>query len=210
MLRRTFNLFAAALLALGSTVAVAADWKANEHYKVLPQPVPTADASKVEVVEAFGYLCPHCNAFEPMLHSWSENLASDVTFENMPVVFGRSWEPLARAYYVSKLLGVKEKTHQALFDAIHLQRERIRGPEDLAKIFANYCVDEATFMKQYNSFAVGMQLKQGDARMRGYQVQGVPSLIVNGKYLISSDMVGSHENMLKVADYLIEKERSAK
>ena len=100
MLRRSFNLFAVAVLSLGATLAHATDWKAGEHYTVLKQPVPTADANKIEVVEAFGYSCPHCNAFEPMLHAWSQNLADDVTFENMPVVFGRSWEPLARAYYV--------------------------------------------------------------------------------------------------------------
>jgi len=210
MLRRSFNLLIASFLALGSIAVNAKDWNAGEHYLVLPQAVPTVDANKIEVVEAFGYSCPHCNAFEPMLHKWSQQLSDDVTFENMPVVFGRSWEPMARAYYVAELLGVKDKVHQAMFDAIHVERKRLRGPEDIAKVFAQQGVSEKEFMKQYNSFAVGMKLKQSDARVRGYQIQGVPSLIVNGKYLVSSSLVGSHANMLKVADHLIEQERNAK
>lgn len=209
MLRRSFNLLIASFLALGSFAVHAKDWTAGEHFLVLPQAVPTADASKIEVVEAFGYSCPHCNAFEPMLHAWSQQLDNDVSFENMPVVFGRSWEPMARAYYVAELLGVKDKVHQAMYDAIHVERKRLQGPEDIAEVFAQQGVSEKDFMKQYNSFAVGMKLKQSDARVRGYQIQGVPSLIVNGKYLVSSSLVGSHANMLEVADYLIEQERNA-
>ncbi|NRP95027.1 Thiol:disulfide interchange protein DsbA precursor [Marinobacterium sp. xm-g-59] len=209
MLRRSFNLFAVAVLSLSATLAHATEWKAGEHYTVLKQPVPTADSSKIEVVEAFGYSCPHCNAFEPMLHAWSQKLADDVTFENMPVVFGRSWEPLARAYYVGKLLGVKDKVHQAMFDAIHVERRRFRSPEDIAEVFEEHGVSKQDFLKTYNSFAVGMQLKQSDARVRGYQIQGVPSIIVNGKYLVTSTLTGSHANMLKVAEHLIEKERNA-
>ena len=195
------------VLSLMASFAVAQDWVADQHYKVIPTPVPTADASKIEVVEAFGYLCPHCNSFEPLLHAWTEQLAEDVTFENLPVVFGRSWEPMARAYYVAELMGVTEQVHQAIYDAVHLQRKRFNDAEDLAELFADYGVDEAEFIKQYNSFAVGMKLKQGESRLRGYQVNGVPSLIVNGKYLVSSSTAGSNENMLKVVEYLIEQER---
>ena len=104
----------------------------GKDYVTLPYPVKTVDESKIEVVEMFGYLCPHCNAFEPLVHSWSEKQGDDVEFVRIPVVFGRSWEPLARAYYVAELLDVVDQTHQAVFDAIHLQKKRFSSEEDLA------------------------------------------------------------------------------
>lgn len=208
MFKRFVKLAPLVILSLFSSLASAQNWVAGEHYEVISSPVPTADSSKIEVVEAFGYLCPHCNSFEPLLHAWIQELPEDVSFENMPVVFGRSWEPMARAYYVAELMGVKDKVHQAIYDAVHLQRQRFSDAEDLAELFADYGVDQAEFIKQYNSFAVGMKLKQSDSRMRGYQISGVPSMIVNGKYVVSASTAGSHENVLKVVEHLIDQERN--
>lgn len=199
---------AATLLSLVSLTALAQDWVAGQHYRVIANPVPTADANKIEVVEAFGYWCPHCNAFEPMLAPWAEQLPDDVTFENMPVVFSRSHELLARAYYVADVLGVKDKVHQAIYDALHLQRARLRDAEQIADLFADYGVDRDKVLKEMNGFSVGMKLKMGASRVKGYEVQGVPSLIVNGKYIVSASEAGSNANMLKVVEHLIEKERA--
>lgn len=201
--------FAVLAITLASLGAQAEDWVAGKHYRVIATPVPTADANKIEVVEAFGYWCPHCNAFEPMLAPWTKTLSEDVTFENMPVVFSRSHELMARAYYVADLLGVKEKVHQAIYDALHLQRVRFRDAEQVADLFADYGVDRDKVLKEMNGFSVGMKLKMGASRSKGYEVQGVPSLIVNGKYIVSASEAGSNANMLRVVEYLIEKERSA-
>ena len=209
MTNRLTQWFAAALLGLSALTVQAQEWVAGEHYRVISNPVPTADASKVEVVEAFGYWCPHCNAFEPMLAPWSKQLPADVSFENMPVVFSRSHELMARAYYVADLLGVKEKVHQAIYDALHLQRVRFRDAEQVADLFADYGVDRDRVLKEMSGFSVGMKLKMGASRAKGYEVQGVPSMIVNGKYIVSASEAGSNANMLKVVEHLIEKERAA-
>ncbi|HSG03107.1 MAG TPA: thiol:disulfide interchange protein DsbA/DsbL [Marinobacterium sp.] len=199
----------ALVLGLGAITAQAQDWVAGTHYRVIANPMPTADADKVEVVEAFGYWCPHCNSFEPMLASWTKTLPDDVTFEHMPVIFSRSHELMARAYYVAELLGIKEQVHQAIYDAIHLQRVRFRDAEQIADLFANYGADRDKVLKEMNGFSVGMKLKMGSSRTKGYEVQGVPSLIVNGKYIVSAGEAGSNTNMMKVVEYLIDKERSA-
>lgn len=209
MMQRFISWFAAALLGLSALTAQAQNWVAGEHYRVIANPVPTADANKVEVVEAFGYWCPHCNAFEPMLAPWAKQLPDDVHFENMPVVFSRSHELMARAYYVADLLDVKEKVHQAFYDALHLQRLRLRDAEQIADLMADYGVDRDKALKEMNGFSVGMKLKMGASRARGYEVQGVPSMIVNGKYIVSASEAGSNANMLKVVEHLIEKERAA-
>lgn len=193
-----------------SITAWAADpaYQEGVQYKRIAQPVPTStDDGVVEVVEMFGYLCPHCNNFEPLLEHWKAEQPDDVKLVTIPVVFGRSWEPLARAYYAAELLGKVDETHKAMFDAIHLQRKRMRSVDDLADFYADYGVDPDEFRKQYDSFAVNMKLKQGDSKARGYQIEGVPSMIVDGKYLVTAGSAGGHEQMLKVVDYLVNKER---
>ena len=188
-------------------MAQAEEYREGVHYIKLTSPVRTADQSKVEVVEMFGYPCPHCNSFEPHIKNWDKNKAEDVSFVRMPVVFGRSWEPMARAFYSSELLKTLDKTHEATFNAVHVERRRFNGMNDFSEFYANLGVDSTKFNKAYNSFAVNMKLKQGDSKLRGYGVQGVPAMVVNGKYRITAQMAGGQPEMLKVVDYLVEKER---
>lgn len=195
-----------------SLTAQAADqvrYEEGVQYQRIAQPVATTTGDRIEVVEMFGYPCPHCFSFEPLLHHWTEHQAEDVELVRIPVVFGRSWEPFARGYYVAQLLGKVEETHQAMFDAIHVKRQRIRSKEALAAFYKDYGIDPDVFIKQYDSFAVDMKLKQGESRARGYGITGVPSMIVNGKYLVTAASAGGHEQMLQVVDYLVEKERAA-
>jgi thiol:disulfide interchange protein DsbA len=200
---------ATATMAVGlmfSTVQAAEPYQAGKDYVELTQPVKTADPNKVEVVEMFGYPCPHCNSFEPMLKAWEKQKGEEIDFERIPVVFGRSWEGPARSYYTAELMGKVDETHQAMFDAIHVERKRFRGAEDFADFYESLGVDRGQFLKTYNSFAVNMKLNQGDSKLRSYQVDGVPTLIVNGKYRVTAGMAGSQADMLKVVDYLINKE----
>jgi len=194
-------------VSLFATLAWAQDYQEGVHYFKLEYPVKTVADDKVEVVEAFGYACPHCNSFEPLLAQWRKRQGEDVTFVGLPVVFGRSWEPLARAYYVAELSDKVEASHQAMFDAIHLQRKRFRSVEDLADFYVPLGIDKDKFIKLYDSFAVNMKLKQGESRLRSYGITGVPAMVVNGKYRVTAGSAGGHEEVLKVVDYLIDQER---
>ena len=194
-------------VSLFATLAWAQDYQEGVHYFKLDYPVKTVADDKVEVVEAFGYACPHCNSFEPLLAQWRKRQGEDVTFVGLPVVFGRSWEPLARAYYVAELSDKVEASHQAMFDAIHLQRKRFRSVEDLADFYVPLGIDKDKFIKLYDSFAVNMKLKQGESRLRSYGITGVPAMVVNGKYRVTAGSAGGHEEVLKVVDYLIDQER---
>jgi thiol:disulfide interchange protein DsbA len=198
------------LLVLGlSTTASAEEYEAGRHFVELPFAVKTADASKVEVTELFGYPCPHCNSFEPALNAWHKKQSEIVDFKRVPVVFGRSWEPMARAYYTAELLGDVEKTHQPMFDAVHLMKKRFRNMDDLADYYAELGVDRAEFEKTYGSFAVTTRMNQGESKVRGYQVDGVPSLVVNGKYRVTAAMAGGQKQMLEVVNYLVAQEQKA-
>lgn len=178
------------------------------HYTPIDQPVRTTDQTKVEVVEMFGYPCPHCNSFEPHIKHWEKNKADDVNFVRIPVVFGRSWEPMARAFYASELNNTLDKTHEATFNAIHVERRRLAGKKSFSDFYAKLGVDSAKFEKMYDSFAVNMKLKQGESKLRGYGVDGVPAMVVNGKYRVTAAMAGGQQKMLEVVNYLVEKERA--
>ena len=185
-------------------------YEAGVHYEVLPQPIRTADATKIEVNEVFSYTCGHCFNFEAVLHPWSKNLAADVDFQQTPAVWQPSLEPFARAYYSAVMLGVLDQTHMTIFEALHVKKQPLRSEEDFAAIFDAAGVDGLRFSKAYNSFGMTSMVNQAKARVRGYRVQGTPEVIVNGKYRVSSRNAGGFDGMLNVADFLIEKERNAK
>ncbi len=192
-----------------AVMAEESEWVAGKHYKVLPYPVRTRDASKIEVVELFWYGCPHCYQFNPLVHHWEKGLADDVDFWLSPATFGKAWVTHAQAFYAAQALGVQDRLHQPLFDAIARDRQPLNSEDALARFFTGYGVEEKDFKKAYNSFSVKSKVDQANARGRSYRATGVPALIVNGKYRISASEAGSHENMLKVADFLIAQERAS-
>ncbi|MDP6969363.1 MAG: thiol:disulfide interchange protein DsbA/DsbL [Gammaproteobacteria bacterium] len=199
------TMFKLAIIWLAPVLAMAADYEAGTHYQVLEKPIKS-NTDAIIVNEFFGYSCPHCNTFAPALHAWSEQQAEGVRLVEVPVVFGRSWENYAKAYYISLQLGILEQTHHAMFNAVHVQKRRILTKTALQKFFAEQGVNEADFEQAYNSFDLKNKLRQGNRLAARAKITGVPSLLVNGKYMVNATMAGSQEGMLAVVDYLIAKE----
>ncbi|MDX1634527.1 MAG: thiol:disulfide interchange protein DsbA/DsbL [Marinobacter sp.] len=198
------------LLALASFGAQAqsTEFREGEHYRALSNPVPTGSGDKIEVAEVFWYGCPHCYSFKPLIEKWEQDLPEDVQFELLPAALGQSWEPHARAFYTVKALDKFEQTHDALFDALARDRKPLNDAESLADFLSEYGVDPEKFVKTFNSFGVNAKMQQAQAKIRGARITGVPAMLVNGKYVVSASLAGSHEQMLEVVDYLIEKERA--
>jgi len=187
----------------------AAEFKEGVHYTQLPQAVRTADPSKVEVVEMFGYWCPHCNNFERYLAPWKRQLDAGVDFKHVPVVFRPNQEEFARAYYIAKSLGVEEQAHPQLFNLIHGQRQWINNQQQLGQFFAGLGVSEEAFNKAYGSFGINSQMNLGRKKTGEYRISGVPSMVVNGKYLVTAEKAGGQRQMLEVVDYLVAQEKAA-
>jgi thiol:disulfide interchange protein DsbA len=160
----------------------------------------------VVVNEFFGYPCPHCNNFEPQLHHWVVEQTDGVEFMPIPVAFGRSWEPYAKAYFIALNLGVLEQTHQAMYDAVHIDKRRMTNQQALAAFFAEHGVSKADFDSAYNSFDLKNKLRQSSRLAAQAKITGVPSMLVNGKYMVNATLAGSNEGMLAVVDYLVELE----
>lgn len=202
----------AALAAMFMLVqAVQADeYIAGKHYEVLPSPVATRDKNKIEVVELFWYGCSHCFTFEPMLKNWAAKLDDDVDFHQVPAIWNKTMELHARAFYTANALKVLDAIHDPFFKALNVERKRLSNKDSIASFFAQYGVDKAVFDKTFTSFGINQQVKLAESRATSYRMQGTPEIVVNGKYRVAGSLAGSHESMLKVASYLVEKERAAK
>ena len=176
-------------------------------YRRLETPVSTSTTKdNVEVVEAFWYGCGHCYRLEPVIEEWLKNKPDNVEFVRLPAVLGSNWEPHARAYYTAEVLGVLDKIHKPLMDAIHLQKRSLSNEEQLAEFFAEHGVDKQAFFKAYNSFEVETRLRRSQQLVRRYRIQGVPAIIVNGKYVTNGTMAGSVPRIFAVVNYLVNKE----
>ncbi len=176
-------------------------------YIELDPPRPTEDPNRVEVIEFFWYGCPHCYRFDPYLEAWRKKQPPEVLFKRQPVIFGPHWAPQARAYFTAEVLGVVDKIHRDFFDAMHRQKKRMAEEAELARFFAAHGVDEQTFKNAFHSFAVEVKMRQAEAIAPEYGITGVPSLVVNGKYLITARSAGGFEGMIRTLDELVARER---
>jgi protein dithiol oxidoreductase (disulfide-forming) len=200
-----------ALLMLVSSIAIAEPQSGFE-YMQTQQAIPTESPAKIEVVELFWYGCPHCHQLEPRLMAWVKKLPGDVVFRRVPGIARPDWTAGGRAFYAMEALGVAEKLHAPLFDAIHKQRS-VKPNDDPALIdwiTKQGGLDRKKVEEAYNSFSVNTKVMRATQVFRASGATGVPALIIDGKYLTSSSLAGGNEEALKVADYLIEKARKEK
>lgn len=177
-------------------------------YELVVPPVPTSTDRKVEVVELFWYTCPHCFHFEKeFLTSWLKNISSDVVFLHMPAVFNEKNIFFAKVYYTAEALNILNKIHMPLFDAIHNQRRQL-DEAGVRELFLQQAgINEQDFQRAFDSFGVDTQVRRANELTVRYGNKVVPTIVVNGKYRLSSEMTDGYVNMMKVIDYLIEKER---
>lgn len=207
--RRSFNraLAGAAVLAAGvavlPSVAQAQQFREGAEFIRLKQPQATESAGKIEVTEFFWYSCPHCNALEPSLEAWVKKLPADVVVKRVPVRFNAGMEPQQRLYYTLEAMGKIDQLHRMVFSAIHEQRQPLNTADRIADWASKQGLDKAQFTAAYNSFGVQTKVQRATKMAEAYQVDGVPMLAVNGRYLTSPAQAGSNAAALQVADYLI-------
>ena len=195
-----------ALLILLPTLSCAKNYKEGIEYKKLAQPVNTQTGENIEIMEFFWYGCPHCFSFEPTLKKWKKTLPANVKFVRMPAPLNPRWMVHTKTYYTLQTMGEDEKHHEAIFQAMHIQKKRLASKEAVANFLASRGVDKKAFLANFDSFAVEMRARQALQLGQEYKVTGVPMLAVNGKYTISAADAGGYEGMTKVADHLIKKE----
>lgn len=206
------GVLAATACSADTTAAAAArTWTAGTDYTVIEPAQPTSTGDKVEVVEVFSYACPHCAHFQPYADELKSKLPANAQFVLLPAVFNAAWEPFARAFYTAQALGLVDKTHQALFDALHRDHLPLGSLEAIANFYAGYGASSGNFMSTASSFVIEAKMSHGAELIRAYGVEATPTLVVNGKYRISASSqqnIGFPE-MVQIALYLAQQEAKA-
>lgn len=176
------------------------------HYKPTTQRIATSDQNVIEVIELFSYSCPHCFNLDPQVKQWQKTLPENVSFSHVPAIFRDSWLQLARVFYAAEVTGDLETLHSAIFNAIHVEKRRLQNEEQLLAFVAEQGIDADMFAKTMNSFSVKGKVKKALLLSQSSGITGVPSMIVNGKYIVDAPMAGGMVELLKVVDFLIEQE----
>jgi len=200
------KLFFASVAMLTSVILFAADNPEKGPYESIPAQ-PTATGNNIEVLEFFWYGCPHCYSLEPYLEKWQTSKADDVQLRRVPAILGKNWIPHAKAYFTAEKLGVVDKIHRPLFDAIHKEKQKIIDEKSLRDFFAKMGVDADEFSRIYESSEISEKIQEAFILGQQYQITGVPAIIVNGKYRTSTSMAGSNANLIEVINHLTDKER---
>lgn len=177
-------------------------------FLVLPNPQPTDVKGKVEVMEFFHYGCPHCREFDPLLEQWLKAQPADVAFRRVPAIWGNpQLGQLARFFYAAEATGDLARLHGKVFEAVQSDKVPLNTEEGAVEWVTKQGGDGKKFAEAYKSFGVQTKVQRADQLARAYQIQGVPTLAIDGKYLTSASMTGSHPNALKMADQLIARAR---
>ena len=219
------SFIAAALLGLSCLLplaAGAADFKNGADYLTLPDAQATDAANKVEVTEFFAYYCPHCNAFEPALQAWVKKNAANIVFRRVHVsVNSPAVQLQQRLYFTLEALGAVEQYHQKVFDAMHVERNRLATEEAVFAWAQKAGLDRARFVETWNSFGVQAKQRRANTMMAAYRIDGWPTVAIDGRYLTSPAQAGEgdkslqteeqlQQGALKVMDFLVQKARTEK
>ena len=199
------------LLGLSLTLlagGAAAELKAGRDYKPLAAQQAVETGAKIEVIEFFWYGCSHCFDLEPFLKKWVTTLPKDVEFRAIPAVPTERWLPNARTYYTLEAMDLLGRLHGEVFDAIHIDRVNFNDEKIQLEWMAKKGVDKRKFTEAWKSFSVQGKTKRAVQQTQAYGVTGVPTLVVDGKYMTSVGMTGSPEALMKTLDELIVKARA--
>jgi thiol:disulfide interchange protein DsbA len=189
-------------------VHAAADVVEGKDYMPLQKPVPVAIPGKLEVIEFFGYWCPHCYAFEDKLEAWVKALPADVNFRRIPVAWQDAHVPYQKLFYALESMGVKSDIHAKVFKAVHDQHLRLDSDASFEAFATAIGVDKVKLIDAAKSFSVATKIRAVSQQLASYQIEGVPTLVINGKYATSPETAKGETQALQVVDVLIQKARS--
>jgi thiol:disulfide interchange protein DsbA len=201
--------FARGLLALlafccfaGAAGAQEVRARQNLEYRLIaPQPVETGE--RIEVIDFFWYGCPYCNELQPALDEWAKRKPADVTVRRIPVVLRDTWAPHARIYYTLELLGEAERLHAQVYRSYHIEELHMSKPDVMEQWAVRNGIERRRWVDAYYSPEVDARIARAVQATKRYDVQGTPSLVVDGRYLTSSSMTPSVRGVLPVVDDLV-------
>ena len=204
-------LFLLLTLILSPTILMAEEYSEGVEYTKYKKPLPVTTGDRIEVREIFWYGCPHCFTLDAPLNKWrKEGIPADAEFIRMPAIFRDSWMVHARAYYAFESLDQTEKLHHALMNVMHVKKQRLVSKDQIADFVSTQGIDRQKFLDAYNSFSVDALSRQAKIMTGRYGITGVPSVVVDGRYLVTTTTAGGTEELFKVVNYLVQQAAEAR
>lgn len=202
-------------------------WVEGKNYFVIDPAQPTSHPGKIEVTEVFSYACPACNGFHSTVDQIAKSLPSNAVMNYLPASFrpDENWPLFQRAFYAAQSLGLVDKTHDAMYDAVWKSGElatydlknsglkpQAAWPtiDDVAKFYAKYGADPKEFIGIANSFTINTKMKRADDLMKAYGVDSTPTMIINGKYRFTANSAGGYAQLIELTQWLVSKEAAGK
>ena len=179
-------------------------------YRILPIAQPVETKGKVEVIEFFWYGCPHCYDFEPELSAWVKRQPKDVVFRRVPVAFRDDFMPHNQLFYALESMGKGDALNEKVMSAIHKENKRLLTENEIADWVATQGIDRNTFLATYRSFAVVSKARAAKQLADAYRIDGVPTIVMQGRYVTSPSIAGTKARAIMTMDYLEEKIRKDK
>jgi len=201
------------MLLSGTALADMTTFQEGINYEAVTPAQPTeVKPGEVEVIEFFWYGCPHCFAVEPYLEAWLKSKPKGVVFRRIPAAMPNSeFYTDAQAYFTAQILGIGDKIHEPFFNAIHLDGNgALRDDVDaLRSFFGKFGVSPKDFDATWSSFAVQTRMAEAQQMGNRYNISGVPTIIVNGKWKTGAGYEMAYPDIVKCVQFLVDKERAA-
>jgi thiol:disulfide interchange protein DsbA len=201
-------------------------WQPGKHYAIVPTQRPLVPADKIEVMEVFSYGCPACNQFRPVMKQLASALPKNAQLVYLPASWqaAENWPTFQRAYLTAVSLGVADKAHEAMYDAIwrtgelgiadpttRQLKKKLPSIEDIAKFYERTTgVKAQDFVAASKSFGVNLKIKQAEEQIKAMGITGTPTLVVAGKYRVNNEAFRTVEEIIEMVNFLVAKEAAAR
>lgn len=205
MRNRSKSLLALLILLLATVTAHAQErFTEGTHYFTLKEWQATATGDNVEVLEVFNYACPHCGHLDPVIEKWHQTKPKQAELRYLPAVWQKpAWPEYAAVYYTAEKLGVVDKSHHALMDLMYVQNKAPKDLNEIAAFFTQFGVTAEQFTTTFSSPEIGEKLKNAAQAIGKYEVEGTPTLIVDGRWRFDVTSAGGPENIGPLIDFLV-------
>lgn len=218
LMRQMLVLLGLGFMAISACAAVGNPENGKE-YKLLERPQSVESGKKIEVIEFFGYFCPHCNALEPMLAEWVKKQGDNIVFKRVHVNF-HGLTSQQKLYYALEAMGKIEEFHVKVFNAYHVDRNRLQTDAEVMEFIAKSGIDKQKFLDVYNSFAIQSKVSRAAQLMTAFQIDSVPTIAVDGRYITAPAMAVvsmgrvteqvQNQSLFPVLDWLLAKVQKEK
>jgi len=207
---------AASTPAAAAATTTATPWQEGVNYTRLVPAQPTdVPAGQVEVLEFFWYACPHCDALDPSVETWKKTKPGYISFSRVHVLWSEAQRSLARLYYTLDSMGRLDRLHSEIFKEIHVRGDPLvaTDPANTAEtermqtaFVTKFGLSPDDFAKAYHSFAVDTAMQRADQLVQRYRIDGVPTFVVNGKYIADVRSADGQDRLLTLVDDLAAQE----